>query len=132
MSLEEALAANTAALDRNTAALTGAAGAAKGRGKSAATAAETVLPAQTPAPVLAATPAAQPAATVPYKEVADACSQLALKKGRDAFVQLLAKFGATKLPEVKADQLAAFKAEAIALTIAPAAAAPAPAGADLI
>jgi len=117
MSLEEALAANTAALIANTAALTGqAATPAKATKKAAA--AETPAPAaQTPA----AAPVAAPAAPGPsFKEVADALVELVTKKDRATGVALLAEFGATKAPELKPTDYALFVAKAKAM-LAPAA-----------
>ena len=42
-----------------------------------------------------------------YQDTADAVTKLARVKGRDAAIAVLAKFGATKLPDVKPEQFAA-------------------------
>ena len=122
MSLEEALAANTAALVANTAALQGAAGApAKAPKKAAAPPAESV--AATPPLAAVVAPAAAPvAATGPgpsFKDLADALVELVTKKDRAAGVAVLAKYGASKLPVVKPEHFAAFLADAQA-ALAPA------------
>lgn len=154
--IEQLLQNLTDALNRNTAALTGEpvvpganaapAPAAKPRGRppknvdgSAAEAATAhAAPAATPAPaaapaapVTAAAAAATAVAGPSFKEAADALIDLANIKGRDAAVALLAAFGATKAPELKPADYAAF-IERAKYSVAPQAAAPASPGAGLI
>lgn len=49
---------------------------------------------------------------VTYQEAASAITKLAAAKGRPAAAAVLAEFGVAKLPEAKADQYAAIKAAA--------------------
>lgn len=48
-----------------------------------------------------------PATAPTYQATADAITKLARAKGRDAAIAVLAKFGASKLPDVKPEQFAA-------------------------
>jgi hypothetical protein len=43
---------------------------------------------------------------VTYQEAASAITKLSREKGRDVAIEVLAKFGATKLPEVKPEKFA--------------------------
>ena len=53
--------------------------------------------------------------TPSYQDTANAVIKLAREKGRDAAVAVLAKFGASKLPDVKPEQFAAVIAECNAI-----------------
>lgn len=139
MSIEKALADLTAAVDRNTAALSAGGATPKTSKKQTAEtplaappAAAAAAPAATSTPPVAPVAAAA-AATVPFKNVADALVLLAETKNadgttnRDAAVALLADFGAKNVPGLKPEQYADFiaKATAKAKSIADGATAPA-------
>lgn len=66
---------------------------------------------EAPVPVVKAE---EPAATPPvsYQECANAITKLAAAKGRAAAAEILASFGVGKLPEAKAEQYADIKAAA--------------------
>ena len=113
MSLEAAIAENTAAL-REVVALITRLGAMPGP--------DVVTPAAVPAN---AKPAAKPPAPTPaaeaeiasapeatYDDVKRAIIEVSKAKGRDAAVALLAEFGATKAPDLKPEQYAALRARA--------------------
>lgn len=55
----------------------------------------------------------RPAAAPTYQDASDAITKLARTKGRDAAIAVLAKFGASKLPEVKPEDFAAVIAAAV-------------------
>lgn len=62
-----------------------------------------------PAPQPSTAPAADAnsaGSTVTYQDAAGAITKLSRTKGRDAAIAVLAKFGAAKLPDVKAEQYA--------------------------
>lgn len=125
MTLEQALIENTAAVKALTVALSAQGEAPKGRKTAAKTetpaavAENAPAPGATPAPSQTAGTPAQSAsepAAAPSKEtmtaIAAEVTKLANSQGRDAVVATLAKFGATKIPEVvaagKADALLAY------------------------
>lgn len=111
MSLEEVLAANTAALIANTAALTG--GAAKATPAAAGKAAA----------AKAAPAAAAKAAGPDLKKVTEDFMHLANTYGRDDAVAILGRYGAAKCSLVPAEKLGAFHTEVLAATVAAKAAA---------
>lgn len=119
MSLETVIAENTAALKELIATLKAGAQTdatpPKAAGKKPAQQPASAPPAPT-APAASAPAASPPAAAaapkIPVKDVADALIALVNAVSRDAGVALLAKYGATKVPELKADNYAAFIADA--------------------
>lgn len=132
MSLEEALARNTAALEALTATLLKASGTKpdKAAKAAAATAAAPVATAATEAPTEAPAAAPKPASTVTPKQVADALVEVVTKLSRERGVALLAQFGVQQAAKLKPEQMADFVAACkAALTHS---AAPAAAGSDLL
>jgi hypothetical protein len=132
MSIEEALAANTAAIIALTSAISAgnkptaiesapAAPAAK-PGKKAAAANPPAVAAPVAAPPVAPAPTTSPVATAPaatatpsFKAVADALVEVVAKRNREAGIDLLAKYGAAKVPELKPEDYRAFIDDAKAL-----------------
>jgi hypothetical protein len=122
LSIETLLTELTAALDRNTAALTTAAASAPSA--KAAAASKTKPPKDTPtqsqvqsapatiqaAPPAAVAPAPESSTTLSQKVVADAVLALA-KVNRDAAVAILGKFNAARFAQVAQSDYAAFYAE---------------------
>lgn len=128
MSIEEALAANTAALNANTAALSGGSGTGQAAKPAKKTAAVSAPALEVPAGVTAA-PAA--ASTSPdFKSAVDVFTKVAQAKGRDEAKKILTKYGATQLSTMSITHLPAFTADCTA-ALAPVGT-PAPAGSDLI
>ncbi|MBP8231762.1 MAG: hypothetical protein KAY22_05610 [Rhizorhabdus sp.] len=131
MSLEEALARNTAALEALTATLKA------GGAKADKTAKPAAAPAAAPAPAATATAATEapteapkPASTATPKQVADALVEVVTKLSRERGVALLAQFGVQQAAKLKPEQMADFVAACkAALTQG---AAPAAAGSDLL
>lgn len=121
MSIEAALAANTAALEKLTAAIQSRSNQASEvepaepapkRGRPSKAASDPAAPANVPTNVPTNVPS--------YKDVADVLVPLAESKGRDTLVGLLGEFGVKSADQIKPEQYSAIMSRAREIMSAPA------------